>query len=419
MKVLYVSNYYPPYFIGGAELIAHQHVKQLKLLGCKCAVFAGEVTGGSPPMRVRQDVFEGIQVFRVAIPERQVSFQRANFYNHAIERHFVDVLECKRPDLVHFHNLPGLSVDLIDLARKNGCATVLTVHDHWGFCHRQTLTKPDGAVCTDFTACSNCLGVYIDFDKTEQPIGKRNSYVRERLRRLDLLISPSQYLADQYIFAGYAPKQTAVLGNGVDLASFIGTNAPLAASHEVRFGIACCLEEHKGVRHILDAIAALPQETRAKFYFAGKGPLDHVIVHFINNNQNGNRVNFCGAFEYSAMNKFYRSIDVFVSASQWPENQPLTIMEAMASGVAVIAPDIGGITEMVRHGSAGLITPVRDVSALASAFQAYANDPKLAKLHGQAGQRTMSQQSIKKTALRLYNLYNQLTASKKHKVRKK
>ena len=205
----------------------------------------------------------------------------------------------------------------------------------------------------------------------------------------------------------------------MDLASFIGTNAPLAASHEVRFGIACCLEEHKGVRHILDAIAALPQETRAKFYFAGKGPLDHVIVHFINNNQNGNRVNFCGAFEYSAMNKFYRSIDVFVSASQWPENQPLTIMEAMASGVAVIAPDIGGITEMVRHGSAGLITPVRDVSALASAFQAYANDPKLAKLHGQAGQRTMSQQSIKKTALRLYNLYNQLTASKKHNVRKK
>jgi len=101
-------------------------------------------------------------------------------------------------------------VDLIDFAKENGCATVLTVHDHWGFCHRQKLTKPVGAICNDWTACSNCQGVYMNFHNTQQPIGKRNFYVRYRLR-LDR--EPEDHNVVKRSFSGMPASREAFLGS--------------------------------------------------------------------------------------------------------------------------------------------------------------------------------------------------------------
>jgi glycosyltransferase involved in cell wall biosynthesis len=408
MRVLYVANNYPPHIIGGAELIAHRHAKEIAALGIECCVFAGDHSGSGPPCSIRKDFFEGLTVFRVALSGAQTAWQRANFKNPEIDRLFADALIELKPHVVHFHNLPGLSVDLIDIARRAGCHTILTVHDHWGFCHRQTLTRLDGSICRDFSACRSCLPHFIDLDGTDQPIEARNEYVRQRLKGLDWLLSPSSYLADQYMAAAMAPANVGVLGYGVDLRLFSPKRTMSNTSSLVQFGVACYLGEHKGIRVILDAVARLPSDLPIKLTFAGKGPLKDNIIAFIEQHPNGRMISYAGDISPDSMSSFYHSMDVFISASVWPENQPLTIMESMASGLAVIATNCGGSPELVTHARTGFLVEPEREDELAHAMLAYAVNPETARRHGQAGTRCMAARGLQHTVRRLVTLYHEL-----------
>ena len=412
MKVLYVSNNYPPEIIGGAELIAHRHLKCLFDQGFDCEVFSGCLTQNMPAFNLRSEKYQGIKVSRVSLGQEQTSWEYENFRNKKLNNIFEKSLLESKPDIVHFHNLPGLSVDFIEIAKSKKIPTVLTVHDHWGFCHRQTLTKPNGELCKDISKCYECQSYFFDNHNMRQSILERNKYVQSKINLVDVIISPSQYLANQYCLAGCASNNVEVISYGVNLADYCPLKNQTLIKKNTRFGIASYLGKHKGVDKVLDAISMLPKGLDVKFLFAGKGPLEKDIKEFINSHYNGAYVEFVGWIPPENTPKFLQSLDIFIAASQWPENQPLSIMEAMASGVAVIATDCGGVPEIVRHGFNGLIVPMGDVCALATAFQLYTNDPKLAKLHGQAGQRFMSQQSIQKTILSLYHLYKKLISSR-------
>jgi glycosyltransferase involved in cell wall biosynthesis len=58
-----------------------------------------------------------------------------------------------------------------------------------------------------------------------------------------------------------------------------------------------------------------------------------------------------------------------VLGSTWPENAPLVILEARAAGCPILAPDIGGIPELVQHGTDGLLYAPGDAVALAKALE--------------------------------------------------
>jgi glycosyltransferase involved in cell wall biosynthesis len=79
-----------------------------------------------------------------------------------------------------------------------------------------------------------------------------------------------------------------------------------------------------------------------------------------------------------------RVLDVFVLPSL-AEGISNTILEAMASGLPVIATAVGGNGELVAEGSTGTLVPPADPQALATAMAAYAADPRLRRAHGDAG----------------------------------
>jgi sugar transferase (PEP-CTERM/EpsH1 system associated) len=85
-----------------------------------------------------------------------------------------------------------------------------------------------------------------------------------------------------------------------------------------------------------------------------------------------------------------RTLDVFVLPSR-AEGMSNTILEAMASGVPVIATDVGGNRELVRECVTGLIVPADDVAALAGALEDYVDNSTMARQHGDAGRRIVEQ----------------------------
>jgi len=70
---------------------------------------------------------------------------------------------------------------------------------------------------------------------------------------------------------------------------------------------------------------------------------------------------------------FYKGLDLAVMPS-WNEGLPLTILEAMSCGVPVVATDVGGVREMVRDGTDGIIVPARRPDLLAQSIAALLGD---------------------------------------------
>jgi len=231
------------------------------------------------------------------------------------------------------------------------------------------------------------------------------------LKQLDLLLSPSSYLARAYQASGAAPPKIAVLGYGTDLLNFFPKREKYSEAAFLRFGVACYLGEHKGIRTVLNAVANMPSTAPITLSFAGKGPLEGAIHEFITNHRNGRLVSYEGGIEPDRMREYYQSIDVFIIASEWPENQPLTIMEAMACGVRVIATDCGGNSELVQDHRVGRLVPPGDPDSLAEAMLSYAANPSMARLHGEVSRRIISRHSLQKSVLRLKSLYNELCTS--------
>jgi glycosyltransferase involved in cell wall biosynthesis len=96
------------------------------------------------------------------------------------------------------------------------------------------------------------------------------------------------------------------------------------------------------------------------------------------------RVIFTGFLENPA--RVYPVLDLYVSASQ-KEGLPLSLVEAMCSGLAVVATDVPGHRDVVTDGTTGLLVPLDDSAALADAILSLISDPARRRAMGEAGRR--------------------------------
>jgi glycosyltransferase involved in cell wall biosynthesis len=96
------------------------------------------------------------------------------------------------------------------------------------------------------------------------------------------------------------------------------------------------------------------------------------------------RVIFTGFLEHPA--RVYPALDLYVTASQ-KEGLPLSLVEAMCAGLAVVATDVSGHRDVVIHGKTGLLVPPNDSAALADAIAELIADPGRRRAMGEAGRR--------------------------------
>jgi glycosyltransferase involved in cell wall biosynthesis len=122
------------------------------------------------------------------------------------------------------------------------------------------------------------------------------------------------------------------------------------------------LEHDKGIEYTIDAAAALPD---VALVIAGTGTQRGSLEAHASAIGIADRVHFLGYRRDAA--SLLRCADVFVLPSL-VEGLPLSVLEAMAAGVPVIATDIPGTREAVEHDVTGLLVPSRNSDALASAI---------------------------------------------------
>ncbi|MQA28678.1 MAG: glycosyltransferase [Luteitalea sp.] len=119
-------------------------------------------------------------------------------------------------------------------------------------------------------------------------------------------------------------------------------------------------------------------------------------------------VNFTGAVASSA--PVYRDADMLVLTSAW-EGTPNVILEAMASGLPVVATNVGGVAEVVDHEKTGLLSPAGDDQTLCDAIVRLADDTTLRLTMGrEARERILSRHTPEQLPRRLASIYEAVLA---------
>lgn len=378
MKILIVSNIFPPEIIGGAEIVAFNQAIELFRRGHKVYVVCGSRSALVENYVVKVESFFGLVIYRIKLPQTDVMSDSNNFSNPVIDQLILKILLEEKIDVVHAHNLSGLSVNLTTITNECGIPSVATLHDYWPICPRNTLINSLGLPCKQPNCDRFCMNSYSDGNKRKY-ISARQSYIRNKYLQFNTLISPSKYLIERFVDYGYPKNKLIYLSNGISIKESLEKEK----IQETYFLYIGNIGWHKGYDIILKSINILKQANiNIRLKIIGTGEDLPILNKLINDYSLMTNVLLLGQVDNSKVQHLLRTARALISGSRWPENQPVSILESFLNKTPVIAPNIGGIPELVKDQVTGLIYKTNSSSDLAESIKKYSLNPSLALEHG-------------------------------------
>ena len=188
-------------------------------------------------------------------------------------------------------------------------------------------------------------------------------------RLVDEIVVPSQYLQDIFHLHGFESR---VIPNCIDTSRFQYRERPVPRP---RLLSVRNLERHYRVDTAVTAFARVKERfADATLTIVGQGSEESTLRELAGG-LHVDGIRFAGAVDPSEMPRTYDAADIFVNASVI-DNQPVSILEAFASGLPVVSTPTGDIASMLRGGEAGMIVDA-DASAMADAVTRLLDEPEL------------------------------------------
>lgn len=188
----------------------------------------------------------------------------------------------------------------------------------------------------------------------------------------------SEHLRGYLFNRGVPEKRIRTIPNGIDTELFINKTASdiFRDAGEIRLGVIGRLTEQKGLFYLFKAFAGLVNEEKLKLhlYVIGEGYYLDKLKQAVDEFKIRENVTFTGFCK--DMGSVFSELDLAVMPSL-SEGLPITLLEAMAAGVPVIATAVGGIPSLIKDGSVGRLVPPRDAEALAVAIAELAASKEL------------------------------------------
>ena len=282
-----------------------------------------------------------------------------------------------RPDVAHLHNIAHqLTPSILHVLKRHRVPVVQTLHDYKIACPSY-LFLDHGAIC------ERCRGGR--FYEAARRRCHRNSfaagvvlateaYVHRALRSYDVVsrfLCPSEWMRDTMARHGLPAAKLTHLPYCVPAAHYCPAEG---VGEDVLY--AGRLSREKGLGTLLAALRLLPG---ARVMVAGEGPERAALEAA---QAEGVAVTLLGYLSGDALHEAVRRARVVVVPSEWYENLPFAVLEAMALGRPVVGARIGGIPELVEHGVTGYTFAPRDVEGLAQALARVLADGPAAAMQG-------------------------------------
>lgn len=220
--------------------------------------------------------------------------------------------------------------------------------------------------------------------------------LRRMFQAVPLIFARSQSLADRLIHFGCPPERLRINRTGVPLKDFPFVRRDPPANGCWRILQASRLIPKKGVATALRAFAIVQREyPNSQFVIAGKGPIQPELERLVAELGLADRVRFCGFLSQPELVELYSSAHLFLHPSETPPDQdqegvPNSILEAMATGLPVLATIHGGIPEAVENGRTGFLVREGDHAGLAAAMKKVMTAPRLFREIGALASRSVA-----------------------------
>lgn len=331
MKILLLSDYFPPHSGGGVERVVYELGRRMAGLGHSVVVVTLN-TAQAP----EQELVEGMQVYRAP----GFDLTRITGAQLALSPQAWPLVwrlaSTERPDVIHAHNI-FFHLSTVALAAKKRIKVPLVTTIH--LAGVQQLGGAYGLLA----------GLY------ERTIG------RMIVRASDRIIAVSDAVAHHARRLGASRASLVMIPNGVDTRRFRPSRSYTGPGVKVIF--VGRLIFNKGPQFLLDAIPeVVKNQSDARFELVGDGPMRRELQHRVRRQGLNGRVGFLGHRE--DVEKLLMEADVFTRPSLL-EGMPLTVLEAMACGLPVIATPVGGTAELVEDGVNGYLVEPGDSQQLA------------------------------------------------------
>ncbi len=376
MRILYLTNYYPPHYIGGYELHCQRVAQWLSQQGHAVRILSSDfrledIADDAPT--------DGPEVFRHLQLRYWKDITELGYWQR--ERRDLAILRLQmhsfKPDIVVLWNMAKLASGLVMEAQRLSPVLVYHLMDEW-----VTLFQTGNGLPQFWARPANSF-----WGRCTKPILRKlyrlllSDDVRAWHPRNAILVSHAlgklldkndlQFEKKHVSFITYEPALFPE-----NLPRDPGTTSP------VRFLWAGRLCRGKGLETTLKALDILHQKMPEGWTLDFCGPIDMeddttLFSPRLSRAPWRNQVQYLGSLPHDKMPAQYRKHDIFLFTSEVHEGLPGTIVEAFASGLGVIGTLTGGTHDVLFPDQNCLVYPIGDANALAQAMQRMIQQPEL------------------------------------------
>jgi glycosyltransferase involved in cell wall biosynthesis len=308
---------------------------------------------------------------------QQLQAARNAIYSFQSKQKVRALIQEFRPDVVHVHNFfPLLSPSVYDACEQEGVAVVQTLHNY-------RLGCPKAMFFRDSQICEACLGQPLPWPSIRYGCYRESraqtAVVATMLawhrwqqtwwKRVSAFITLTEFQKQKLVQAGLPPQRMYVKPN------FLFPPPPFSTEKDPTFLLFVGrLSQEKGVSVLIEAYRRQPDLPPLKI--VGDGPLHHHLQEQVRQAHLTQQISFLGRQGKTEILQLMHQALALVFPSIWYEGFPLTIAEALACGLPVIAPQLGSMAEIIADGCTGLHFLPQDSLDLASKIRWLTEHPQ-------------------------------------------